>query len=129
MNGNDVNLLDMSYDDFNCMRKKYFVEQIEKIKGKVIFGSHAKNLCNQIEKLTESLNQVMKAIGKITSERVTVKNVNVNLESRIFNLERLQAKTEQYNRRKNVEISESLSEILDEDHKNNVIEICIIITL
>ena len=46
MNGNDVNLLDMSYDDFNCLRKKDFVEQIEKIKGKVIFGSHAKNLCN-----------------------------------------------------------------------------------
>ena len=71
----------------------------------------------------------MKAIGKITSERLTVKNVNVNIESRIFHLEKLQAKTEQYNRRKNVKISESLSEILDEDHKSNVIEICIIITL
>lgn len=67
MNGNDVNLLDMSYDDIISMRKKDFVEHIEKIKGKVIFGSHAKNLCNQIEKLTESLNQVMKTIGKITS--------------------------------------------------------------
>ena len=58
MNGNDVNLLEMSYDDINSMRKQDLVEQIEKTKGKIIFDSHVKDLCNQIEKLTESLNQV-----------------------------------------------------------------------
>ena len=34
MKGNDVNLLEMSYDDINSMRKK---DQIEKMEGKVIF--------------------------------------------------------------------------------------------
>ena len=51
MNGNDVNLLEMSYNDINSMRKKDLVEQIEKMKGKVIFDSHIKDLCNQIKSL------------------------------------------------------------------------------
>ena len=86
MNGNDVS-----------MRKKDLVEQIAKMKGKVIFDSYVKDLCNQIEKLTESLNQVTAANEKITSELVIVKNVNVNLENQIVNLEKLKAKAEQYN--------------------------------
>ena len=97
MNGNDVNLLEMSYDDINSMRKKDLVEQIAKMKGKVIFDSYVKDLCNQIEKLTESLNQVTAANEKITSELVIVKNVNVNLENQIVNLEKLKTKAEQYN--------------------------------
>ena len=67
------------------------MEQIEKMKGKVIFDSHVKDLRNQIEKLTESLNQIRAANEKITSELVIVKNVFVNLENRIVNLEKLQA--------------------------------------
>ena len=50
------------------------------MKGKVIFDSHFKDLCNQMEKLTESLNQVMAANEKIIGELVIVKNVKVNLE-------------------------------------------------
>ena len=50
MNGNDVNLLEMSYDDINIMRKKYLVEQIQKMEGKLIIDSHVKDLCNQIQK-------------------------------------------------------------------------------
>ena len=67
------------------------MEQIEKMKGKVIFDSHVEDLRNQIEKLTESLNQIRAANEKITSELVIVKNVFVNLENRIVNLEKLQA--------------------------------------
>ena len=44
--------------------------------GKVIFGSRVKYLCHQIEKLTESPNQVMAANKRITSKLVIVKNVN-----------------------------------------------------
>ena len=124
MNGNDVNLLEMSYDDINSMRKKDLVEQIAKMKGKVIFDSYVKDLCNQIEKLTESLNQVTAANEKIASELVIVKNVNVNLENRIVNLEKMQAKAEQYNRRDNVEISGISNEIPNEDLENHVTEIC-----
>ena len=41
MKGNDVNLLEMSYDDINSMRKK---DQIEKMKGKVIFWQSCQRL-------------------------------------------------------------------------------------
>ena len=34
---------------------------------------------------------------KNTSELVIIKNVNINLENQIINLEKLQAKAEQYN--------------------------------
>ena len=47
----------------------------------------------------------MTANEKITSELVIVKNVNINLENQIINLEKLQAKAQQYNERKNVKIS------------------------
>ena len=124
MNGNDVNLLEWSYDDINSMRKKELVEQIQKMKGNVIFDSHVKDLCNQIENLTESLNQVTAASEKITCELIIVKNVNVNLENRIVNLEKLQAKAGQYNRRNNVEISGILNKIPDDDLENHVIESC-----
>ena len=124
MNGNDINLLKMSCDDINSMRKKDLVEQIEKMKGKVIFDSHVKGLCNQIEKLTESLNQITAANEKIISELVIAKNVNVNLENRIVNLEKLQVKAEQHNRRNNVEISRISNEIPDDELENHVIEIC-----
>ena len=67
--------------------------------------------CNQIEKLTESLNQVTTANGKITSELVIIRNVNINLENRIINLEKLEAKAEQYNGRNNIEMSGILNKI------------------
>ena len=53
------------------------------------------------------------------SEQVIVKNVNVNvnLESRITNVEKLQAKAEQYNGTNNVETSRISNEIPDEDLK------------
>ena len=124
MNGNDVNLLEMSYNDINSMRKKDLVEQIGKMKSKVIFDSHVKDLFKKIEKVAESLNEVRAANEKITSELEIVKNVNVNLENRIVNLEKLQAKVEQYNRKNNVEISGILNEIPDDDLENHGIEIC-----
>ena len=94
------------------------------MKVKVIFDSYVKDLCNQTEKLTKSLNQVTVANEKITSKLVIIKNVNVNLENRIVNLEELQAKTEQYNSWSDIEISGILNEIPDEDLENNVIKIC-----
>ena len=40
---------------------------------------HIEDLCNEIEKLTKTLNEVMAANEKITSKLVIVKNVNINL--------------------------------------------------
>ena len=94
------------------------------MKGKVVVGSHVKDLCHQIEKLTEKLNDVVATNEKITNELLIVKNVNSNLEKGIATLEKLQAKTEQYSRRNNAEISGIPNDILDNDLEKKVIEIC-----
>ena len=92
------------------------------MKGKVAFSSHVEDLCHQIDKLTESLNQVMATNEKITSELVIVKKK--------FTLakiaESLILKT--YKPRLCNTIEEEISgiskEIPDDDLENNVIDIC-----
>ena len=64
------------------MKNWVLVDQIQKVKGKVVVGSHVKDLCHQIEKLTERLNYVVATNEKITSELWIVKNVNSNLKKR-----------------------------------------------
>lgn len=66
----------------------------------------------------------MAANENITIELVIIKNVNVHLESRITNFEKLKSKTEEHNRRKKVEISGILNQILHKYLKNNVIKNC-----
>ena len=53
-------------------------------------------LSNQIHKLTEAIDQISLENRKLTSELVTTKNVNSRLEKRIINLEKNQAKGEQF---------------------------------
>ena len=66
----------------------------------------------------------MAANEKIINELIIIRNVNVNLENQIVNLEKLQAKAEQYNRRNSIEISGILNEIPDDDLEKHVIQIC-----
>ena len=121
---NNVNLFELSYDDIHVIEKRDLVNQIEKMKGKVVIGSRGKDLCHQIEKLTERLNDVVATNEKITSELLIVKNVNSNLEKRVATLEKLQAKAEPYSRKKNKEISGIPNDFLDNDLEEKVIEIC-----
>lgn len=72
--------------------KKDLVEQIEKRNGKAVVDNHARNLCHQVEKQTETLGQVISAREKIGSELIIVKNVSTNLENHIVALEKLQTK-------------------------------------
>ena len=44
MNEN-VNLLELSYDDINGMRKNCLMDKIKKTKVQVIFGTSVKDLC------------------------------------------------------------------------------------
>ena len=53
-------------------------------------------LSNQIHKLTEAIDQISLENRKLTSELVTTKNLNSRLEKRIINLEKNQAKGEQF---------------------------------
>ena len=59
MDKNHINLFELLYDDVNSIKKGDLVDQIEKLKGKVVVGSHVKDLCHQIEKLAEKLNGVV----------------------------------------------------------------------
>ena len=60
---------------------------------------------------------------KISSQFIVVKKVNALLEKRVTELEKSQAKAEQYSRRNNVEISGIPHEILDNNLEDQVIDI------
>ena len=61
----------------------------------------------------------MESNEKLSSQFIVVKKVNTLLEKRVIELEKSQAKAEQYSRRNNVEISGIPHGILDK-----VIDIC-----
>ena len=84
MDKNDINLFELSYDNINAMKKRDFVDQIEKMRGKVIVGSYKKDLCHQIEKLTKRFNNVMATNKKIASKFFIVKNINSNLKKKMY---------------------------------------------
>ena len=89
----------------NGMKKKYLVYHIENFKEKVVAGNDIQGLFNRISELPESVDRLVTANEKLNSELLIVRNVNQNLQNRIVNLQKQQSKSEQYNRRNNVEIS------------------------
>ena len=61
--------------------------------------------------------------GKISSQLMVVSNLNTLLVTRVIELEKQQAKMEQYSRRNNVEISGISNEVSDENLEKKVIDI------
>ena len=114
----------LSFDEINAMKKKYFVSEIEQLKGKVLVDNNIKNLCDQVSRLSENLSKLMESNEKLSSQFIVVKEVNTLLEKRVIELEKSQAKAEQYSRRNNVEISGIPHEILDNNLEDKVIDIC-----
>ena len=121
---NFINLFSLSYDAINGMKKKDLVDHIENLKGKVVVGNDIQGLFNQISKLSENVDRLVTANEKFNSEMLIVRNVNQNLQNRIINLEKQQSKSEQYNRRNNVEISGISNEVSDQNLEQTVIGIC-----
>ena len=78
------------------MKKSDLVQKILNLKGKVIVDIDLHKLSDQIHKLTETIDQISAENRKLTSELIITKNVNSRLEERILNLEKNQAKGEQY---------------------------------
>ena len=68
-------------------------------------GNDIQGLFNQISNLSEDVDRLVTANEKFNIELLIVRNVNQNLQNRIVNLEKPQSKSEQCNRRNNVEIS------------------------
>ena len=112
---NFINLFSLSYDAINGMKKKDLVDHIENLKGKVVVENDIQGLFNQISKLSENVDRLVTANKKLNSELLIVRNVNRNLQNRIINLEKQQSKSEQYNRRNNVEISGISNEVSDQN--------------
>ena len=81
------------------------------MKRKVIFDIELHKLSDQICKLTKAIDQVSLESRKLTSELTITKNVSSMLEERIINLEKHQAKGEQYSLRNNAEFSENGSPV------------------
>ena len=121
---NFVSLFSLSYDAINGMKKKDLVDHIENLKGKVVVGNDIQRLFNQISKLLENVDHLVTANEKLNSELLIVRNVNQNLQNRIINLKKQQSKSEQYNRRNNVEISGISNEVSDQKLEKTVIGIC-----
>ena len=119
-----VNLFSLSYDAINGMKKKDLVDHIDNLNGKVVVGNDIQGLFNQISKLSENVDRFVTANGKLNSELLIVRNVNQNLQNRITNLEKQQSKSEQYNRRNNIEITGISNEVSNKNLEETVIGIC-----
>ena len=102
------------------MKKKDLVSKIEKLKGKVIVDNNIKNLCDQVSRLSENLAKLMESNKK---QFIVVKKVNNLLQKGVTEIEKSQAKVEQYSRRNNVEISGIPHEILNNNLEDKVINI------
>ena len=118
---NFVNLFSLSYDAINGIKKKDLVDHIENLKEKVVVGNNIQGLFNQISKLSENVDRLVTTNEKLNSELLIVRNVNQNLQNRIINLKKQQSKSEQYNRRNNVEISGISNEVSDQNFEQTVI--------
>ena len=62
--------------------------------------------------------------GNISGQLMVVSNINTLLVTRVNELEKQQAKMEQYSRRNNVEISGISNEVSDKNLEKKVIDIC-----
>ena len=124
MGESSTNILNHSESALNSLKNSDLVRMILDLERKVIVDTDLHKLSDQIHKLTEMIDQISAENRKLTSELVITKNVNSRLEERIINLEKNQAKGEQYSRRNNVELSGIPNSICDEDLENTVINIC-----
>ena len=118
-----ANFFYLSFDEIKAMKKKTLLAKL-KLKRKVIVNNNIKNLCDQVSHLSKNLMKLMESNEKLSSQFVVIKKVNTLLEKRATELEKRQAKADQYSRRNNFEISGIPHEILDNNLEDKVIDIC-----
>ena len=88
-------------------------------------GNDIQGLFNQISNLSENVDRFVTANEKFNIELLIVRNVNQNLQNRIVNFEKPQSKSEQCNRRNNVEISGISNDISNQNLKETLIGLLI----
>ena len=124
MGESSTNILNLSESALNSLKKLDLIQKILDLKGKVVIDADMHKLCEKIERLTKTMNQIVAENKKLQSDIAIVKNVNRKLEDKIVYLEKNQAKGEQCTRRNNVEISSIPNTIPDNLFENTVISIC-----
>ena len=122
--GDNTNLYTLSESAINAIKKPELVQKIVALKGKVIVDADISNLCNQISKLNNTISQPHSTNEKIRSELAVVKNMNTKLKEQIICLEKNQAKSEQYSRHNNIELSGIPNDIPENNLEKVVIDIC-----
>ena len=93
------NLFNLSDNAISALKKANLVQQIINLREKVIVDSDLRNLCDQISDLSETITKLVTTNQQMNSELTIVKVVNSKLEKRETDLEKNQAKSEQYSRR------------------------------
>ena len=59
MGESSTNILNLSESALNLLKKSYLVQKILDLKGKVVVDADLHKLCEKIESLTESMNQIV----------------------------------------------------------------------
>ena len=80
MGESSTNILSLSESALNSLKKSDLVQKILDLKGIVVVDTDLHKLFEKIEKLTESMNQIVAENNRLQSDIVIVKNVNCKLE-------------------------------------------------
>ena len=89
MGESSTNTLNLSESTLNSLKKSDLVQKILDIKVKVAVDADLHKLCEKIEKLTESMNQIMAENKKLQSDIAIVKNVSNKLKEKMVYLEKI----------------------------------------
>ena len=80
MGESSTNILNLSESALNSLKKSDLVQKILDLKGIVVVDTDLHKLFEKIEKLTESMNQIVAENNRLQSDIMIVKNVNCKLE-------------------------------------------------
>ena len=75
MGESSTNILNLSESALNLLKKSDLVQKILDLKGKVVVNAELHQLCENIKRFTESMNQIVTENKKLQSDIVIVKNV------------------------------------------------------
>ena len=89
MGESSTNILNLSESALNWLKKWDLIQKILELKGEVVIDADLHKLCEKIERLTESMNQIVAENKKLQSDIAIVKNVNRKLEDKIVYLEKI----------------------------------------
>ena len=118
------NLFNLLDNAISALKKADLVQEIISLRGKVILNSNLRNLCDQISNLSENITKLATTNQQINSELAVAKVVNSKLEKRVIDLEKKEAKSEQYSRGNIVEFTNVPNDTPHNHLERKVIQIC-----